>query len=308
MSGGAQPGDPPADGGRSARWAVLAAAALFSTGGTVIKATTLAPQSIAGLRAGIAALALLVLLRPPRSAFRPVVFAVALCQALQMSAFVAANKLTTAANAIFLQSTAPIYVALLSFWLPGERVRREDLGVLAAFGFGSALIFLGREAPRATAPDPWMGDLLAAVSGFFWALTVTGLRRLASSGEATGASATAAVVAANGLAFLLWSPWLPELVAPPGVGLRDVLAVLWLGVFQVGIAYVCLTAAMRRVRALEASLLLLAEPVLATGWAALVHGEVPGGAAAGGAVVVLLASLVQIFRRSSRSDSPSGLS
>lgn len=283
--------------GRRARWAVLAAAALFSTGGTVIKATTLSSQSIAGLRAGIAAIALLIILRPPPRAFRPAVFAVALCQAFQMSAFVAANKLTTAANAIFLQSTAPIYVALLSLWLLGERVRREDLGVLAAFGLGCALILLGQEAPRATAPDPWTGDLLAAVSGFLWALTVTGLRRLASSDDTNGASATAAVVAANGLAFLLWSPWLPAFAALPGVTVPDVLAVLWLGVFQVGIAYVCLTSAMRRVRALEASLLLLAEPVLATGWAALVHGEVPGGAAAAGAVVVLVASLVQVLRR-----------
>jgi drug/metabolite transporter, DME family len=298
MSGASEPArGPRPDGGLSPRLAVLTAAALFSTGGTVIKASTLPPQAIAGLRAGIAAITLLVLLRPPRSAFRPAVFAVALCQALQMSAFVAANKLTTAANAIFLQSTAPIYVVILSLWLPGERVRREDLGVLATFAVGSALIFVGQEAPRATAPDPWTGDLLAAVSGFFWALTVTGLRRLAASGEASSSSAAAAVVAANTLAFVLWSPWLLELGAVPGAGLQDVLAVAWLGVFQVGIAYVCLTAAMRGVRALEASLLLLAEPVLATGWAALVHGEVPGRFATAGAAVVLVASLVQVLRR-----------
>lgn len=304
----------PAD-GRESRFgtlAILATALLFSTGGTVIKATALPAPIIAGTRAGLATLTLIAVMRVPLAAFRPVVLLVGAGQALQMSAFVAANKLTTASNAIFLQSTAPIYVALLAPWLLGERLRRRDLGVLAAFALGSVLIFLGQEPARVSAPDPFHGDVLAAISGVFWALTVTGLRRLAAApgGDAIGSGneAAAAVIAANAITFLLWLAWLPGLATTPGIGTRDIAALIWLGVFQVGGAYACLTIALRRIRALEASLLLLLEPVLSTIWAALVHGEIPGRLPILGSSIVLLASLAQVLRKStaSRPDPAAG--
>ena len=70
------------------------------------------------------------------------------------------NKLTTAANTIFLQSTAPLYILLLGPWLLGERIRRRDLGLMAALAVGMALFFVGDQPRRSTAPEPDPGNLL----------------------------------------------------------------------------------------------------------------------------------------------------
>ena len=204
--------------------------------------------------------------------------------------FVQANKLTTAASAIFLQATAPLYVLLLSPWLLKERIRRLDLLYMLVLAFGLGLLFVGLDPVSATAPNPLAGNLLAACSGVTWAATIMGLRWLArkderEGGDAGGSGAAAAVVG-NVLAFLACLPWaLP--MAPRPV---DWLAVLFLGTVQVGLAYVFLIRAIAHVPALEASLLLLLEPVLNPIWAWLAHGERPGAWSLAGGVVILAAT------------------
>ena len=90
--------------------------------------------------------------------------------------FVSATKLTTSANAIFLQSTAPLYLVFLGPLILGERARRADWLTLAVVGVGLSLFFLGEHTPQRTAPNPLGGNLLGALSGVMWALVVVSMR------------------------------------------------------------------------------------------------------------------------------------
>jgi drug/metabolite transporter (DMT)-like permease len=268
----------------------MAAAILFSTGGTVIKVTSLTGMQVAALRSAVAALAILALSPDARRGWTWRTPLVGLVSALTLILFVASNKLTTAANAIFLQSTAPLYLLLLSPWLLGERVRASDLKFLALLAVGLVLFFVGQEAPSGTAPDPALGNLLAAASGLTWALTIAGLRWLARAtpGDGTtGGGAVPATVAANLLGFALCAPF----AFPLGeVKPLDVTAVLFLGILQIALAYIFLTASVRRIPALEGSLLLLLEPVLSALIAAAVHQERPGPWALAGCLLILAAT------------------
>ena len=263
---------------------VLGAALLFSTGGAVIKATTLTPWQVAGGRSGVAALALALMLPAARRSLSWRTIPVALAYAATLLSFAIANKLTTSAATIYLQSTGPFYLLLLSPLLLGERIRRHDLWFLAALAGGMALLFAGNPPAQATAPNPALGNLLAAASGLFFALTIAGLRWLARDerpGEARGAGAA---LCGNALAFLFT---LPMALPVAHVTAGDAVALLYLGTFQIALAYVLLTQALRRVPAFEASLLLLLEPTLNPLWSWLMHGEDPGGwALAGGAVII----------------------
>jgi DME family drug/metabolite transporter len=272
---------------------VLAAAALFSTGGAAIKATSLDSWQVAGFRSGIAALAVFLLVPAARRGWSARMLPVGLAYAATMVLFVASNKLTTSANAIFLQSTAPLYVLLLGPWLLREPIRRTDLLFMAVVGLGLALFFVGDEAPLATAPDPLRGNLLALASGGFWALTVIGLRWLETPGEdGRGGSAMATVVAGNAIAF---AACLPLAVPVQGTTPADWLAVAYLGLFQIGLAYALLGTGIRHVPALEASVLLLAEPALNPIWAWLAHGEVPGAWALAGGALILAATVFRTW-------------
>jgi drug/metabolite transporter, DME family len=269
---------------------VIAAAALFSTAGTAIKATALTSWQVAGLRAGFATIAVLLLLPETRRRFTARAALVGVAYAATVILFVQANKLTTAANAIFIQSTSPLYILLLGPWLLGERARRGDLLFLAAIAGGVALFFVDLDAPAATASNPFLGNLMAVLAGFTCGLMMIGLRWLARVEHAGSASA---VFLGNLFAFLVClGPMLPL----GEVRATDILVVGYLGVFQIGLAYAFLTRAMVDVPALEASLLLFVEPVLSPLWAFLVHGEMPGGWSLAGCLVILAATLVRTIK------------
>jgi drug/metabolite transporter, DME family len=271
----------------AARLAVLAAAVLFSTGGAAIKATTLTSWQVAGLRSAIAAIAFVAFLPAARARPTGRALLAAVAYGATMILFVRATKLTTAANAIFLQSTAPIWIVFLAPRLLGEAVRRRDLVFLAVLAVGLVLFFLDAPPAYATAPDPLRGNLTAVCSGLAWAFTVVGLRWLEREGA--GGSAQA-LVAGNVFAVLVCAP----LAFPFGpIGALDVAMILYLGTFQIGLAYACLTAGVRALPALEASLLLLVEPVLNPLWTFFFHGEVPGAFALVGAAVILAATAVK---------------
>jgi drug/metabolite transporter (DMT)-like permease len=294
------PQDGPAQADRTGTLLVLAAAALFSTGGAAIKLCSFPGWQVSGLRSLLAALVLLVAVPGVRRLPSRRMLLVALAYAASLSSFALANKMTTSANAIFLQSTAPLYLLLLSPWLLRERVRAEDVAYLAILAGGLLLFFRGDELPQPTAPDPVAGNLLACASAVAWAFTVAGLRGLARgqgsepAGIGDGASvALAATVWGNLLAFGISLFRAPEFVAGTS---GDWLAIGFLGVFQVAAAYACLTAGVRRVPALTASLLLLLEPVLSTFWAWVVHGESVGPWALVGAEVILGATILRNLR------------
>ena len=159
----------------AARWKLLIAALLFSTGGAAIKACGMSGWQVAGFRSGLAAVALWLFLPSARRGWTKGQALVACAYAATLILYVLANKLTTAANAIFLQSTAPLFILILApLWLR-ESIRRRDLVFMAALGVGLALFFMGQEAPQQTASDPLLGNILAACSAVTWALTVSGL-------------------------------------------------------------------------------------------------------------------------------------
>ena len=268
---------------RGARMALLAAAAFFSTGGAAIKACSLSGWSIAGLRSGIAGLFLFLVAREGRRLRSPFVWLVGSSFAATMILFVLANRQTTAASTVFLQSTAPLYALVFGRIFLGEKPRRSDGWTFGFLGLALALFLSAPGDGQETAPNPVLGNLLAATAGITWGATLTGLRKLASTGQPT----LAAVVAGNTLAFLfafaaqggaLFSS------APQG---QDLLLLSWLGVFQIGMAYVLVGIGLRATPVFLASLLLLAEPVLSPFFAWLVHGEIPALATVlGGALVI----------------------
>ncbi|MBI4881814.1 MAG: DMT family transporter [Planctomycetes bacterium] len=271
----------------ASRLLLLAAALLFSTGGAVIKSIGLSAWQVASFRSGVAALAILLLLPGARRLRRPGAWLVGAAFAATMILFVCANRLTTAANAIFLQATAPLYLVLLSPWLLKERARRRDLLYMVALAAGMALFFLGQDDPTRSAPRPLAGNVVAACSGLTWAATILGLRWL-GRGAAPGGAA-AAVAAGSVLAC---AAALPFALPVASIAPADVLWVLYLGVFQIGLAYAFLTRGVRRVPALEASLLLLLEPVLNPFWAWLSHGEVPSPWSFAACALILGASVL----------------
>ena len=274
-----------------ARLYVLMAAVLFSTGGAAIKLCTLSSWQIAGFRSGVAALVLWVLLPAWRRIDRFAVL-VGIAYGATMILFVTANTLTTAANAIFLQTTAPLYVLFLAPWLLGEKTRLRDVPVFLLMGAGLLLLFSASEPGIATAPDPARGNVVAAASGVGWALTIIGLRWLSQrTTPGRGDPSGAAVIAGNVFAFAVCLPFaFPVHSIAPAI---DAAVLVYLGVFQIGLAYVCLVRGMRDVRASEVALLLLLEPILNAGWAWLIHGEVPTPRAAAGCALVAGGLLAQ---------------
>jgi len=266
---------------------VIAAAILFSTGGAAIKTVTLTGLQVASIRSAIAAAALMLWLRG-RVERSPKVIAVGLVYAATLVLFVTSTKLTTAANAIFLQSTAPLYIAVLAPLLLGERFRARDLALLGAAGAGLVLCVGGGSASTATAtaPDPTTGNLLGVLCSLSWALTLLGLRWVELDQRGSSISS---VVTGNVIAFLIG---VPVLIPSPSVSALDAVGLLYLGIVQIALAYVLLTGAVGRLPTLHVSLLLLIEPVLNPLWTWIVRGESPGVATlAGGAIIVTAAGL-----------------
>lgn len=282
----------------SGRLQVLIAAVLFSTAGVVVKATALTSWQVAGLRSAVAAVFLLLVARMPlRPTWRTLT--VGLIIAVTFISFIVANKLTTSAHAVFLQAAAPIYIVLLGPWLLGERVHARDLPFLGVVAVGLVLLFAGTVTPTATAPNPVLGNLIAAASGVTWALVLAGVRLISRDSGIKGAMT--ATFYGNVFAFLLCAP-----LAFPVVGARPVdwAVIGYLGCFQLALAYVMLTRGIGQLHALEASLLLLLEPALNPLWTFLVHGETPGVVGSIGGGLVLVATTARALSPASREPVP----
>jgi drug/metabolite transporter, DME family len=270
------------------RLLLVAVAALFSTGGAMIKLSTLTPLQVASFRSAVAAAVLFVALPESRRRLPPHAWLTVAAYAATLVLFVVATRLTTAANAIFLQSTAPCYVLLLGPPLLGERIERRDLAYLAAVAAGMVCLFLSADRASATAPDPHRGNLLGLASGVAWALTLIGLRAVGRIDAQGGSTTLATVVAGNFLASIVV---LPAALPVEQLTLGNALIILYLGAVQIGLAYVCLARAIRHVPAFEATTVLLVEPVMNPVWTWWVHGERPSPAAMAGGAIILAATM-----------------
>ena len=276
----------------SPRWRIAIAALLFSTGGAAIKAADFGAWQIASFRSGVAALTLLVLIPNARRGFGWKPLLVGVAYAATLVSFVLANRLTTSANTIYLQSTAPLYLLLLGPWLLREPIRRRDLPILLAVLSGLVLVFLGVDTPSATAPDPARGNLLAVVSGVSYALMLCGLRWLGRDGDA-GGRGIAAVILGNAVACLAT---LPMALPVGGHSLAAWGIISYLGVFQIAGAYLLVTTGIRTVPALEVSLLLLVETACNPLWSWWLLHEVPSMLALTGGGVIIGATVLKALR------------
>ena len=273
-----------------ARLLVLAGAVLLSTGGAAIKLCGLSSWQVASFRSGIAALVLLWLAPAARRDFDRSALLAGSAYAATMILFVLGNKATTAANTIFLQSTAPLYILLLAPWLLHEPARRSDLLVMATMAVGLTLFFVGEQPSFASAPEPMRGNFLAALAGVTWGLTVMAVRWMSRDPHR---NVGAMLITGNALACVIA---LPFALPVHGATAADWAVVAYLGVVQIALAYLLVSAGMRHLTALEAMLMLLLEPVLNPLWAGVIQGERPNGWALIGGAVVLIGTVVNGLR------------
>jgi drug/metabolite transporter (DMT)-like permease len=252
---------------------LAATAALWSIGGLLIKLVDASPLAISGARAAITSVVLLAYLRKPKFNWSgPQIGAALSCTATAIL-FVTATKTTTAANAILLQSTAPIYVAVLGAWLLKEKVTRYDwLTVVIVMG-GMGLFFIDNLSIEGL----W-GNICAALSGISFAL-FTIFMRMQKNG-----SPMESILLGNLFTAIIGLPFLYKSTPSPSGWIY----LLILGVFQLGVPYIFYTAAIKNATALEAVLIPVIEPILNPVWVFLILGEIPGPSALIGGAIVLI--------------------
>jgi len=229
-------------------------------------------MAIAGMRSLIAAIIMLAVIKKPNLKFNKYKIGGAFAYVGTVALFVMANKLTTAATAILLQYTAPIYVALLGAWLLKERTTALDwLTIFLVFG-GMFLFFIDEMSPGGM-----LGNIYAALSGICFASMVLMLRKQKDESPLESVFWGNVLTAIIGLPFMFTS--MPD--TSSWIGL------LLLGVFQLGISYILYALAIKHVSALEAILIPVIEPLLNPVWVFLVMAELPGPWAFVGGFIVL---------------------
>ena len=256
---------------------LLFACGLFwSTAGVLIELVHWHALAIWSTRSAIAAIALYAI-RP--MSFRGITraeIAAACALAATTGLFVIANKLTTAANAILIQYSAPIWVALLGQWFLGERASRLDwLTIVVVLG-GIALFFFDK-----LTTDHVAGNLVALAAGVAFAFGAMTMRKAALDAKV---DPLRPLFLGNLLGAVAGLPWL---FSTPWPDARGWAALVALGVVQQAAAYLCYAAAIRHAKAIEVMLIPIIEPILSPLWVAIVFAEWPGPwAFAGGAIVV----------------------
>jgi drug/metabolite transporter (DMT)-like permease len=247
-------------------------AVLWSTGGLFIKLVDWNPVAIAGARSGISAVVMLLYLRKPVKPKGKIKLLGACTYASLVIMFVAANKLTTSANAILLQYSAPVWVILFSGLFLKEKIRKHDLAAVFVVMLGMVLFFVGD-----LKSGNMFGNVLALLSGVSMGAMVI-LLKLDSTGEPVEIT-----LLGNIITFAVALPFF--FLSVPSF--KSILGLLMLGIFQLGISYILYTAAIKHVSAVEAILIPILEPLLNPVWVFLFTGEAPGTfALIGGAVVI----------------------
>jgi drug/metabolite transporter (DMT)-like permease len=278
---------------------LLAAALCWSFGGLWIKLVrledplmpaagraTLNALAVAGSRSAVAAVMMWAYLRNVRVPLTRRLLLGAVAYAGTVLFFVLATRATTAANAILLQYTAPVYVALLSNRLLGEPITRADWMTIVLVLAGMVLFFFD-----GLASGGMLGNLFAVISGVFFALCVIALR-----GERDRSSSQIVLVgnlltAAIGLPFLIGS-------SPQG---SDVIYLLLLGVVQLGLGYIFFVRGIRYVSAIEGALIPVIEPILNPMWVAIFAAELPSLLSAAGGLLVIGAVTARAIYQTRRS-------
>jgi drug/metabolite transporter, DME family len=267
---------------RRARLCILGAAVLWSLAGVFIKTLALDPLAIVFYRSLFAALFFAPLVKSSSWKFPLPLLVSAVSYTAAVSAFVAANKLTSAANAIVLQYTAPIFVFIFARVLFGERISRVNLLALAACTLGVAIIYVGSGGERDV-----QGVGVALFSGLCFASYMTNLRFLKDI------DARWLTFANNVACSLLLLPWVAGALA---IDTSDAAVLLVMGIIQLGIPYFLFSKGLERIPLQEAALIVLVEPVLNPIWVAAVYGEKPAPATLMGGALILLSLAARYAR------------
>jgi len=256
---------------------LMASAALcWSLGGLLIKSVAWPPLAVAGGRGFIAAAFLAIFAPRFRFTWSAAQIGGAVAYAATTILFVAATKLTTAANAILLQYTAPVWIALFGAWFLGEPATRADWLTIAVV-FGGMGLFFCDDLQFAG----FAGNLIALASGVAFAAMTLLLRRQKDTSAEESIFLGNLLAGAIGLPFMISAPTLPNA--------RGWIALALLGVVQLGISYLLYARAIRHITALEAVLIPVIEPILNPVWVLLALGERPGPLSLLGGVIVLSA-------------------
>src|SRR6185369_1469225 len=256
---------------------VFAAAFLWSTGGLFIKWTTLTGLELSFCRSLFAMITVAIITRREGFGLNSISATASVLYAILLVLFVLSTKATTAANAIFLQYTAPVYVLIFEPLIYKEQFRLRDLvTVLVCLG-GMALFFVGQLRPQDIE-----GNIMALASGLCFAFYFLLLRHP----RAREVNRASSVIYGNLLAVIALAWWgLPALL---DLDFHNAFSVTYLGVVQLGISYALFTKGMARgVRSLDAGIICYIEPVLNPLWVFLVLGERPSRwALLGGSIII----------------------
>ena len=248
------------------------AAILWSTSGLFVKILDWQPISILAGRSLFASIVFLIYLRRIPTRFNRWQLLAAGMFILTQFLFVTSTKMTTAANAIFLQYTAPIYVVLLAFWLLREKPARTDWISMLIIFIGLTLFFADK-----LSTDGFYGNLLAILSGVTSAVMMVAFRAQKNGNPAESNLIAFLITATLGFPFVLKETWT----------VTNWLILAFLGVFQIGLAFIFFTQGIKHIPALEANLIGPLEPVLNPIWVFLFYGESMGAFALIGGLVVL---------------------
>lgn len=284
------------------RLLILTSALLWSTSGAFVKNLSLSPTTTAMYRALLAGAVLLILFlaRRGRFSFHPAMIVMILSFTLMNYSFIASMTYTTAANTIFLQYTAPVWMTMGSVIFLREAIDRRQFWALAGSLLGVAVILAGNAS--ASANEKW-GVVLGLASGLFFAAVAVSLRFLRAHdplwltavnnlGAFAGLAVCQVVLAGAGLQA--WGD-----LAFPADPHRQFLLVIF-GVVQMGIPYLLFGAGLRTVSPQEAGILTLIEPLMNPIWTYLMAGEEPSTTTIVGGTILLFSLFIRYVP--SRSD------
>ncbi len=248
-------------------------AILWSSSGLLVKIISWQPLSILSGRSILSSVVFWIFLKyPTRFNWTRLQVTGAVAYVGAQIFFIMATKLTTAANAIFLQYTLPIYIVLFGYWFLNERPQRADWISLIVI-FAGLFLFFGDDLNF----DGFSGNILAIVSGMAMALLMLCMRKQKDGTPANTILLGNILGAVIGLPFLF-----QESYSLPNLGI-----IAYLGIFQIGLSFVLYSIAIKQVQALEATLILTLEPILNPLWVFLVIGETPGKLALIGGMFVI---------------------
>lgn len=261
--------------------AVIAAALLWSTGGIFIKLISLNALQLSCLRSIFAALVFIVLFKRKLLEVNGLTFLNAIFYAAILVLFVIATKMTTAANAIFLQYTAPIYVLFLEPLINKTKYQLINVITIIFCFIGMILFFVGE-----LSPGHMNGNIFALLSGVAFAAFLIGMRKNRPEYQFSS------IFYGNVLISLVC---LPSMFTIEYLSLADFSMIAFLGIFQIGLAYAVFSYGLKRVYAIEASLISMIEPVLNPFWVFIGYGEVPAFLAIVGGIIILTAISIRAF-------------